>query len=219
MLSRAGKVKTATRYWYNVQVISGACKSLNLEAVSDWRQTTSEEEVNVIMIPKDKQNNQECIKAKADELQKLLDFDVYMEVDDKGQDCISTTWVVTKNGEQVKARLVVRGFEEVEEVEKDSPTVAKSTMRILMSVAVSKGWTVKGTDIKSAFLQGKKIKRNVYIKLPCEAKRPAGKLWKLKKTLYGLNDAARKFYDSIREELTNLALVQSKMILAFLQGQ
>ena len=37
------------------------------------------------------QNNQECIKAKADELQKLLDFDVYMEVDDKGQDCISTT--------------------------------------------------------------------------------------------------------------------------------
>ena len=100
-------------------------------------------------------------QLKADELQKLLDFDVYTEVDDKGQDCISTTWVVTKNGEQVKARLVARGFEEVEEVEKDSPTVAKSTMRILMSVAVSKGWTVKGTDIKSAFLQEKEIQREM----------------------------------------------------------
>ena len=31
------------------------------------------------------------------------------------------------------------------------------------------------------------------------------------KTLYGLNDAAWKFYDSIREELTNLVLVQSKV--------
>ena len=70
---------------------------------------------------------------------------------------------------------MARGFEKVEEVEKDSPTVAKSIMRILMSVAVSKGWTVKGTDIKSAFLQEKEIQKNVYIKPPCEAKRPAGK--------------------------------------------
>ena len=129
----------------------------------------------------------------------------------RGKIVFLQTWVITKNGEQVKARLVARGFEEVEKVEKDSLTVAKSTMRILMSVAVSKGWTVKATDIKSAFLQGKEIQRDVYIKPPYEAKRPAGKLWKLKKTLYGLNDAERKFYDSIREELTNLALVQSKV--------
>ena len=66
---------------------------------------------------------------------------MYTEVDDKGQDCISTTWVTTKNREQVKARLVARGFEEVEEVEKDPPTVLKSTMTILLYVAVSKGWT------------------------------------------------------------------------------
>ena len=65
--------------------------------------------------------------------------------------------VIAKNGEQVKAHLVARGFEEVEEVEKDSLTVSKSIMRMLMSVTVSKGWTVKGTDIKSAFLQGKEI--------------------------------------------------------------
>ena len=31
----------------------------------------------------------------------------------------------------MKARLMARGFEEVEEVEKDSQTVSKSTMRIL----------------------------------------------------------------------------------------
>ena len=66
-----------------------------------------------------------------------------------------------------------------------------------MSVAVSKGCTVKGTNIKSAFLQGKEIQLDVYIKAPCEkAKRPAGKLWKLK-TLYKLNDAVRMFYDTL----------------------
>ena len=115
------------------------------------------------MIPKDKQNNQECIKTKAEELQKLLDFDVYTEVDDKGQDCIFTTCIITKNREQVKGRSVAREFEEVKEVEKDSPTVSKITMRILMSVVVSKDWTVKGTDMKSAFPQGKEIQRDVYI--------------------------------------------------------
>ena len=66
-----------------------------------------------------------------------------------------------------------------------------------MSVAVSKGCTVKGTNIKSAFLQGKEIQLDVYIKAPCEeARRPAGKLWKLK-TLYNLNDAVRMFYDTL----------------------
>ena len=35
---------------------------------------------------------------------------------------------------------------------------------------------MKGTDIKSAFLQGKEIHQVVCIKPPCEAKRSAGKL-------------------------------------------
>ena len=46
MLSGAGKAKTATRHRHNVQDISGDCKSLNVEAVSDWRKMTSEEEMN-----------------------------------------------------------------------------------------------------------------------------------------------------------------------------
>ena len=37
VLSRAGKAKTATKHLYNVQDNSGACKSLNLEAVTGER--------------------------------------------------------------------------------------------------------------------------------------------------------------------------------------
>ena len=65
VLSRAGKAKTATKHWYNAQEISGACKSLNLEAVSDWRKITSEEEVNVVMITEDKQNKSGMHKSQS----------------------------------------------------------------------------------------------------------------------------------------------------------
>ena len=57
----------------------------------------------------------------------------------------------------MKTSLVARGFEEKLEAESTSPTVTKSTMRIRLVTAASNDWTVKSSDIKSAFLQGKKI--------------------------------------------------------------
>ena len=106
---------------------------------------------------------------------------------------------------------MARGFEEVEEVEKDSPTVSKSTMRILMSVAVSKGWTVKSTDIKSAFLQGKEIQREMCTSNLHVKQNTCWKIMETEEDSLWIKYAARKFYDSIREELKNLALVQSKV--------
>ena len=44
-------------------------------------------------------------------------------------------------------------------------------------------------DIKSAFLQGKSIQRDVFIKPPKEAN--TNKLWKLKTTVYGLCEKKR----------------------------
>ena len=49
----------------------------------------------------------------------------------QGQPCISTTWVLTDKEGQIKGRLVAQGFEESETFERDSPTVVKSTMRLL----------------------------------------------------------------------------------------
>ena len=152
----------------------------------------------MVLIPRDKHDEADCLKAKEAELQKLIDFDVYTEVDDEGQPCISTTWVLTGKEGQIKARLVAPGFGESETVERDSPTVAKSTTRLLMTTAMSRGWS-----IKSAFLQGKEIQRNVFIKPPIEAKRGPGKVWKLRKTLYELVDAARQFYESVRDKLAD----------------
>ena len=83
MLGRASKARTAKRQKHNVHDFSGDYRSLDLEAASAWRKITSEEEANVTMVPKDKRKNQKCMNAKADELPKLFDSDVYTKVDDK----------------------------------------------------------------------------------------------------------------------------------------
>ena len=83
-------------------------------------------------------------------------------------------------------------------------------MKLLITTAMSRGWSIKSSDIKSAFLQGKEIQRDVFIKPQIEAKRGPGKVWKFKKTLYGLVDAARQFYESVRDKLADLGMTQSK---------
>ena len=54
-------------------------------------------------------------------------------------------------------------------------------------------------DIKSAFLQGREIEREVYVNPPVEAGK--GIVWRLKKTNYGLNYASRKWYLQIKGSL------------------
>jgi hypothetical protein len=109
-----------------------------------------------------------------------------------------------------RARLVARGFEEREFIQSDSPTVGKASIRMFLSVAASKHWTVQSTDVKSAFLQGKELDRTVFIAPPKEAN-AVGMLWKLNRCLYGLNDASRKCYQSVTDEMLILGCRQSTL--------
>ena len=99
-----------------------------------------------------------------------------------------------------KARLVARGFEEldVSELQKDSPTCASESLRLLVAVICQRQWALHSMDIKSAFLQGTELSRDIYIKLPPEAV-CEGTLWKLKKCVYGLADASLYWYNQVKE--------------------
>ena len=69
-------------------------------------------------------------------------------------------------------------------------------------------WSVHWVDIKSAFLQGKEMNRNVYVKpFPVTV---TVKLWKLKTTIYGLCDAPRVWNLSVKEVLLKTNAVKSK---------
>jgi hypothetical protein len=79
-----------------------------------------------------------------------------------------------------------------------------------MITAVSKGWTIKSVDVASAFLQGREIDRDVYIKPPAELCEK-DKVWKLKRCLYGLNDAPREWYNALYDEFIALGAVRSTL--------
>ena len=211
IISRAGKSKGSSNRWYNVRDESTKNElSVKLDFKSAWFPLNDNEVVNIVTIPKHKQNDDGCLEAKKAELSKLKHFDTYEEVVDTGQNTISTTWVLWKKGDNIRARLVARGFEENIDLQKESPTVNKHTVRVFLAIAATKKWTVKTTDIKSAFLQSKNIEREVYIKPPKEAE-CANRIWKLKRCLYGLNDAARQFFDSVSNELKAIGCVQSDL--------
>ena len=120
----------------------------------------------------------------------MKQFNAYEEVADTGQFCISTTWVLWKKGDLTRACLVARGYEELEPIQKDSPTVIRDDFCTFLFIASNHQWQVKTTDIKSAFLQGQPLERDVYIDPPKEAKVKEGIIWHLNTCLYGLNDAA-----------------------------
>ena len=85
-------------------------------------------------------------------------------------------------------------------------------MRLFIAIAAPENWTVKTTDKKSAFLQGKKIrKKDIYNKLPKESKAPQNVIWK--HVLYGLKDGLRQFYESYREERLTIEYNQRRLDL------
>nr|XP_039255142.1 uncharacterized protein LOC120332004 [Styela clava] len=99
-----------------------------------------------------------------------------------------------------KARLVARGFEEsnLENIEKESPTCCKDSLRTVIAIVQQKRWQLKCIDIKTAFLQGEELKRNVYLMPPKETNCKEGIIWKLRKCVYGLTNASLKWYDRVR---------------------
>ena len=128
-------------------------------------------------------------------------------------------WVCTEKTvdgrKRIKAGLVAHGFDEIpsEKVRFHSPTGSKEVLRILMTLMASNGWTCNTTDIKAAFSQGNKLDHDVHLKPPVEVESD-GKLWKLNKCVYGLSDASRVWYFSVRNELLKCGCIQSKADLS-----
>ena len=124
------------------------------------------------------------------------DNNVYEIVPCNNQKCISVCWVGSLKWNpdgttKPKAQLVARGFEEenLHEVPKDSWTCGKDALRVTLAIIATNKWELRSLDIKTAFLQGNKLSRDVYLK-PLEANCETNFVWKLKKCVYGLPDAS-----------------------------
>ena len=211
IMSRAGKASCkASSNWYNIELDSGEKFATDM-STQEYRKINEDAEIIMmvsheilaVLVPRDRHNSEECIQAKFNELEKLKEFNTYKEVKDEGQERITTTWVMTEKGTETRARLTARGFQETADIPKDSPTMHKSSLRIVLALSAALGWKIQTTDIRSAFLQGNDLDRIVYVKPPKEAN-AAGILWLLNKCLYGLKDASKQWYGKVEDRLYKL---------------
>ena len=211
IVSRAGKA-TSNKYstWLNVQdVETQEVSSIDWKDVQEWKVLPVEE-----VLVSNSYNPDELLTAKFDEIKKWKDYDVYTEVEDVGQKAISTRWVNTVKDGIIRSRLVARGYEDTELNERiDSPTCEKSNLRLAIVIAASKQWRVNSLDVQSAFLQGKEVEGNIYFRPPKEVNTTS--VWKLKKYVYGLKQASRKWYEKMLKELRKLGVTKSKLDEAF----
>jgi hypothetical protein len=115
----------------------------------------------------------------------------------KGKNVIDCKWVykikrrADGQVERYKARLVAKGYKQrygIDYEDTFSPVVKAATIRLILSVAMSKGWSLRQLDVKNAFLHGV-LQEEVYMHQPLgyvDSKYP-GYVSKLDKAIYGLN--------------------------------
>ena len=87
-------------------------------------------------------------------------------------------------------------------------THSRESVQTATSLMASFNWDINLIDIKTAFLQGKKITRNAVIKPPNEVR--AKKLFKLNKCAHGLADALRCWYLRLKDKFLWLNISTSK---------
>ena len=182
---------------------------LTNQDIIDKDQFENEEDVNEsfpVLIPTKYHDHPDIVRAKQEELSKWEKYEAFIEVNEEdATNPISTRWVITDKGETEKARLCVRGFEEEIYPRSDSPTASSEAMKLFLSISANQSFRLKSLDVTSAFLQGEKLERDVFVIPPPEV-RKFGKLWKLQKSAYGLYDASRKWFLAVKAELLEMGM-------------
>ena len=94
--------------------------------------------------------------AKQAELEKWRQYNVYNQIKIVGQKRLTGRLVGTRkidnNITQLKARYIIKGFQEKLSIQSDSPTGSKKCLQIIFAIVSRKQWLLNSIDINSAFL-------------------------------------------------------------------
>ena len=136
----------------------------------------------------------------------------------EGKKVVSCKWVFTvkqnpeRKVERYKARLVAKGYSQTYGIDYDetfAPVAKMSTVRTLISCAANFGWPLHQLDVKNAFLHGD-LQEEVYMETPPGFSKleAVGKVCRLKKSLYGLKQSPRAWFDRFRRALCGMGYKQ-----------
>jgi hypothetical protein len=155
-----------------------------------------------------------------EEINNMLSNKTWEMVDrPKQQKVIHSMWTfVVKKNEQgktvrFKARLVALGNTQTAGVDYDkthAPVVHKKTLRTLLALAAEQKWEVHHMDITAAYLVAD-IDQAVFMELPEGfQEQGAGKVCKLKKSLYGLHQSGRLWNEHLNRFLLSKGFTRCK---------
>ncbi|RWS05910.1 gag-pol polyprotein-like protein, partial [Dinothrombium tinctorium] len=158
-------------------------------------------------------------EAIEEELKSLKANNTWIDVTrPKDRKVISNKWVfkrkIKPDGsiERYKARLVVKGFNQqlgVDYTETFSPVVRFTSVRVILSLAVSMKMNIVHFDVKTAFLYGD-LEEEIYMEKPEGYNTQHDSVCKLLKSLYGLKQAPRQWKKKFDYFLKRFNLEQSK---------
>ncbi|CAI7931020.1 unnamed protein product [Closterium sp. NIES-54] len=110
-----------------------------------------------------------------------------------------------------KARFVARGFSQrqgVDYFQTFSPTLKMANLQVLLHVAAQRDYELHSLDFSTAFLQGSLHEEIWLRRLPGFTRSfPTGTQWSLRRPVYGLRQAPRKWHDTFRTTLAALGFV------------
>ena len=138
-------------------------------------------------------------------------------------------WKIIDKTRQVKARMVVQGFRDLQQVSSYASTTTRWGQRLVIVLAVQMGWPIYSADVSEAFLRGLSFKelydsgedavlRQVQLDLPpgslellrtlpdMETFDPAAECLDMQKPGFGLKDAPRLWGKALRRVLGEIGL-------------